>query len=172
MFISCNQKYDLKKPNIIYVLVDDLGYGDIKVFNTNGKINTPYIDQLASEGMIFTDAHSSSSVCTPTRYGILTEDTMRSKLKKSVLNGTSKALISKKRTTIASLLKNNGYSTGFIEKWHLGWNWSLIDSTYYEDRVNLEKIDFTKNITHGPNDLGFDYSYGHSGSLTCHHMFM
>ena len=165
-FISCNQKYDLKKPNIIYVLADDLGYGDIKVFNTNGKINTPYIDQLASEGMIFTDAHSSSSVCTPTRYGILTgRYNWRSKLKKSVLNGTSKALISKKRTTIASLLKNNGYSTGFIGKWHLGWNWSLIDSTYYEDRVNLEKIDFTKNITHGPNDLGFDYSYGHSGSL-------
>ena len=164
-FISCNQKYDFKKPNIIYVLADDLGYGDIKVFNTNGKINTPYIDQLASEGMIFTDAHSSSSVCTPTRYGILTgRYNWRSKLKKSVLNGTSKALISKKRTTIASLLKNNGYSTGFIGKWHLGWNWSLIDS-YYEDRVNLEKIDFTKNITHGPNDLGFDYSYGHSGSL-------
>ena len=116
--------------------------------------------------MIFTDAHTSSSVCTPTRYGILTgRYNWRSKLKKSVLNGTSKALISKKRTTIASLLKNNGYSTGFIGKWHLGWNWSLIDSTYYEDRVKLEKIDFTKNITHGPNDLGFDYSYGHSGSL-------
>jgi arylsulfatase A-like enzyme len=165
-FISCNQKHDLKKPNIIYVLADDLGYGDIKVFNTNGKINTPNIDQLASEGMIFTDAHSSSSVCTPTRYGILTgRYNWRSKLKKSVLNGTSKALISKKRTTIASLLKNNGYDTGFIGKWHLGWNWSLKDSTYYEDRVNLEKIDLTNNITHGPNDLGFDYSYGHSGSL-------
>ena len=165
-FISCNQKYDFEKPNIIYVLADDLGYGDIKAFNTNGKINTPNIDQLASEGMIFTDAHSSSSVCTPTRYGILTgRYNWRSKLKKSVLNGTSKALISKKRTTIASLLKNNGYNTGFIGKWHLGWNWSLKDSTYYEDRVNLEKIDLTNNITHGPNDLGFDYSYGHSGSL-------
>ena len=165
-FISCNQKYDFIKPNIIYVLDDDLGYGDIKVFNTNGKINTPNIDQLAREGMIFTDAHSSSSVCTPTRYGILTgRYNWRSKLKKAVLNGTSKALISKKRTTIASLLKNNGYNTGFIGKWHLGWNWSLRDSTYYEDRVKLEKIDFTNNITHGPNDLGFDYSYGHSGSL-------
>ena len=100
-FISCNQKYDFEKPNIIYVLADDLGYGDIKVFNANGKINTPNIDQLASEGMIFTDAHSSSSVCTPTRYGILTgRYNWRSKLKKSVLNGTSKALISKKRCNI------------------------------------------------------------------------
>ena len=78
---------------------------------------------------------------------------------------TSKALIPEDRTTVGSLLKNNGYQTAFIGKWHLGWNWGLIDSSYYEDRVDIEKIDFNKEITHSPNDLGFQYSYGHNGSL-------
>ena len=123
-FISCNQKYDLKKPNIIYVLADDLGYGDIKVFNTNGKINTPYIDQLASEGMIFTDAHSSSSVCTPTRYGILTgRYSWRTHLKKGVTHGLTEHLIDAKRTTVARYLKMKGYSTAVVGKWHLGMDW-------------------------------------------------
>ena len=114
-FISCEKKIIDEKPNIIYVLADDLGYGDINVFFQNGKIKTPHIDQLANEGMIFTDAHTSSSVCTPTRYGILTgRYNWRSKLKKSVLGGNSKALISKKRTTVASFLKNYNYKTAFI----------------------------------------------------------
>ena len=165
-FISCEKKIIDEKPNIIYVLADDLGYGDINVFFQNGKIKTPHIDQLANEGMIFTDAHTSSSVCTPTRYGILTgRYNWRSKLKKSVLGGNSKALISKKRTTVASFLKNNNYKTAFIGKWHLGWNWGLVDSTFYEDRVDIGKIDFNADITHSPNDLGFDYAYGHNGSL-------
>ena len=165
-FISCEKKIIDEKPNIIYVLADDLGYGDINVFFQNGKIKTPHIDQLANEGMIFTDAHTSSSVCTPTRYGILTgRYNWRSKLKKSVLGGNSKALISKKRTTVASFLKNYNYKTAFIGKWHLGWNWGLVDSTFYEDRVDISKIDFNADITHSPNDLGFDYAYGHNGSL-------
>ncbi len=164
--ISCNKFSVNSKPNIIYILADDLGYGDINSFYKKGKIKTPYIDQLANEGMMFTDAHTSSSVCTPTRYGILTgRYNWRSKLKKSVLGGNSKALISKDRTTIASFLKRNGYKTSFIGKWHLGWNWGLTDSTFYEDRVDINKIDFNADITHSPNDLGFDYSYGHNGSL-------
>ena len=125
LIISC-KKNDSQKPNIIYILADDLGYGDIKTFNANGKIKTPHIDMLASDGIKFTDAHTSSSVCTPTRYGILTgRYNWRSKLKKSVLSGTSNALISKDRTTVASFLKQNGYFTGFIGKWHLGWDWSF-----------------------------------------------
>ena len=166
ILVSC-EKHPLDvKPNIIYVLADDLGYGDINIYNSNGKIKTPNIDQLAREGMMFSDAHTSSSVCSPTRYGILTgRYNWRSKLKKSVLGGTSKALIPEDRTTVGSLLKNNGYQTAFIGKWHLGWNWGLIDSSYYEDRVDIEKIDFNKEITHSPNDLGFQYSYGHNGSL-------
>ena len=182
LIISC-KKNDSQKPNIIYILADDLGYGDIRTFNANGKIKTPNIDMLASDGIKFTDAHTSSSVCTPTRYGILTgRYNWRSKLKKSVLSGTSNALISKDRTTVASFLKQNGYFTGFIGKWHLGWDWSFSDTiinydsnpnqtkkTFYgfgeKNHSSADRIDFSKKINNSPNDLGFDYSYGHSGSL-------
>jgi len=115
-----------KAPNIIYVLADDLGYGDIHTFNPEGKIKTPNIDKLALEGMKFTDAHTSSAVCTPTRYGILTgRYNWRSNLKSSVLTGKSKALIPTNRKTVADLLKQKNYHTAFIGKWHLGWDWAL-----------------------------------------------
>ena len=105
-------------PNIIYILTDDLGYGDISVFNLNGKIKTPNIANLAKEGMMFTDTHTSSSVCIPTRYGILTgRYNWRLTLKNGVLTGKSKALIPNSRTTIASMLKKQGYQTAFIVKW-------------------------------------------------------
>jgi len=174
---ACNNKENnvaidtsKKAPNIIYVLADDLGYGDINTFNLNGKIKTPNIDRLALEGMKFTDAHTSSAVCTPTRYGILTgRYNWRSNLKSSVLTGKSKALIPTSRTTVASLLKQKNYNTAFIGKWHLGWDWALLnekdnsgDGWSANDFAN---IDFSKPIKNGPKDLGFDYSYGHSGSL-------
>jgi len=159
-----------KAPNIIYILADDLGYGDISSYNPSGKIKTPHIDELAQKGMRFTDAHSPSAVCTPTRYGILTgRYSWRSPLKSGVLTGKSKALIPKNRATVASLLKKSGYHTAFIGKWHLGWDWAQKDTSNFggegwnhEDFANL---DFTKKISHSPNDLGFDYAYGHSGSL-------
>lgn len=156
------------KPNIIYILTDDLGYGDVSTFNKNGKIKTPNIDKLAAEGMKFTDAHTSSSVCTPTRYGILTgRYNWRTKLKEHVLSGISKALIPPTRTTVAKMLQVIGYETAFIGKWHLGWNWNMSDTT---DIDNLEREDFgminySQPITNGPNDIGFSYSYGISGSL-------
>ena len=91
-------------PNIIYVLADDLGYGEIAAFNEKSKIKTPNLDAMASEGIKFTDAHTSSSVCTPTRYGILTgRYNWRSRLKKGVLTGKSKALIPNTRSTVASM---------------------------------------------------------------------
>jgi len=97
LFSRCS--YEIKeqrKPNIIYVLADYIGYGDISILNPEGKIETPHLDQMANEGMIFTDAHTSSSVCTPTRYGILTgRYNWRSTLKQGVLWGRSEALISK-----------------------------------------------------------------------------
>jgi len=154
---GCGQLDEEIKPNIIYVLADDLGYGDVGSFNADSKIKTPNIDQLAGEGMIFTDAHSSSSVCTPTRYSLLTgRYNWRTWKKKGVIMGTSPALIKENRETVASLLKKSGYYTGFIGKWHLGWNWSK-DST--------NRIDFTKPITRSPNSNGFDYAFGHCGSL-------
>ncbi|WP_083923256.1 sulfatase family protein [Echinicola pacifica] len=144
-------------PNIIYILADDMGLGDIQAYFPEGKIKTPHLDQLAAKGMRFTDAHTSSAVCTPTRYGILTgRYNWRTTLKDGVLWGDSKALIDKDRTTVASLLQRNGYHTAFIGKWHLGWDWS-----HDEDG----EIDFSKPVTHNPNDVGFDYAYGHVASL-------
>ncbi|OIQ38409.1 MAG: arylsulfatase [Bacteroidetes bacterium MedPE-SWsnd-G1] len=171
LIISCKKEQTIEKlPNIIYILTDDLGYGDISAFNPNGKIETPHIDNLAKTGMKFTDAHTSSAVCTPTRYGILTgRYNWRSTLKSGVLTGTSKALIPNSRTTIASLLKKKNYNTAYIGKWHLGWDWAKKnqDSTLGTgwNATDYKNIDFSKPITNGPKDLGFDYSYGHSGSL-------
>ncbi len=159
-----------KAPNIIYILADDLGYGDISSYNPSGKIKSPHIDKLAAQGMRFTDAHSPSAVCTPTRYGILTgRYSWRSPLKSGVLTGKSKALIPKNRSTVASLLKKSGYHTAFIGKWHLGWNWAEKDTANFGgegwNSKDFDNLDFTQNIVHSPNDLGFDYAYGHSGSL-------
>lgn len=159
-----------KRPNIIYVLADDLGYGDISIYNPGGKIKTPNLDALGAAGMIFTDAHTSSAVCTPTRYGIITgRYNWRSPLKSSVLTGNSKALIPKSRTTVASLLKKEGYETAFIGKWHLGWDWALKDpgkdSGEGWNAKDFDNIDFSKKVKNSPKTLGFKYSYGHSGSL-------
>ncbi|MCG8474206.1 MAG: arylsulfatase [Cytophagales bacterium] len=151
-----NSRPENKKPNIIYILTDDLGYGDISANAPKNKIKTPHIDQMAREGIRFTDAHTSSAVSTPTRYSILTgRYNWRSPLKKGVLWGTEKALIPKTRETVASLLQKQGYSTAYIGKWHLGWDWP-----YKND-----KIDFTKPVANGPKELGFGYSFGHVASL-------
>lgn len=152
-----NKNEDIQKPNIIYILADDLGYGDLSCFNEESKITTPHLDQMAARGIRLTDVHTSSAVSTPTRYGILTgRYNWRSPLKSSVLGGKSRALIPTNRTTVASLLKKAGYYTGYIGKWHLGWDWTMGEN---------KLIDFSKPVTHNPNDLGFDYAYGHCGSL-------
>ncbi|MBU2950875.1 arylsulfatase [Tamlana agarivorans] len=153
-----------KKPNIVYILADDLGYGDVQSYNPEGKIPTPHLDNMAKNGLLFTDAHTSSSVCTPTRYGILTgRYNWRSKLKKHVLNGYSKSLIKQERTTIADMLKSQGYNTAFIGKWHLGWDWELKDQDSL--KVNGLSVDFTKPVKNGPTTHGFDYAFGFCGSL-------
>ncbi|WP_430972992.1 sulfatase family protein [Sunxiuqinia rutila] len=171
LLTSCSvEESQLPKPNIIYVLADDMGYGDVTAYNPDSKIETPNLDRMAQQGVRFTDAHTSSSVCTPTRYGILTgRYNWRSPLKSGVLTGKSKALIPTERTTVASLLQQQGYHTAFIGKWHLGWNWQLKDPEKAGgegwDAQDFDNIDFSKPVTHSPNDLGFDYAYGHSGSL-------
>lgn len=158
-FTGLSKDKKLDRPNIIFILADDLGYGDVSCYNKNSKIHTPNIDQLATQGVRFTDAHTSSAVCTPTRYGILTgRYNWRSTLKRSVLNGFSKALIPKERETVASFLQKNGYQTACIGKWHLGWEWNSIDQ-------GNDKVDFSKKITNGPTSLGFDYFFGFCGSL-------
>ncbi len=169
--ISCSapEEEENPQPNIIYVLADDLGYGDLSCYNEQGEIPTPYLDQLTQNGVRFTDAHSSSAVCTPTRYSTLTgRYNWRTRLKSGVLTGKSKALIPNDRTTVASLLKQHGYRTGFVGKWHLGWDWGLTTDTLGGtgwQAVDFDNMDFSKPIKNNPNDLGFDYAYGHSGSL-------
>jgi len=142
-----------KKPNIVFIMADDMGYGDLGCYNKKSKIPTPNMDGLATEGMRFTDAHSPSAVCTPTRYGVLTgRYCWRSRLKRGVLNGYSPALIDTERMTVASMLKQYGYATACFGKWHLGLG-------------NDKKTDYDKPLVPGPNALGFDYFYGIPASL-------
>ncbi|MDO6737636.1 arylsulfatase [Wenyingzhuangia sp. 2_MG-2023] len=165
---SQSKKSKNEAPNIIYILADDLGYGDVKAFNPNGKIPTPNMDKMAANGVKFTDAHTSSSVCTPTRYGILTgRYNWRTKLKSGVLGGYSKSLIKQDRTTVADLLKTQGYSTAYIGKWHIGWDWSFKNKNVKNiNSLNAKpEVDFTMPIKNGPSTHGFDYSFGFCGSL-------
>ncbi len=159
------------KPNIVFILADDLGYGDVRCLNPEGKIATPHIDRLAGEGMIFTDAHSSSAVCSPTRYGILTgRYNWRSRLKSGVLGGMSPPLIEPGRLTVPALLKAHGYHTAAIGKWHLGLAWTLQPGAKgFTDTIEKGedgwRVDFTKPITRGPIQIGFDYYFGIAASL-------
>lgn len=155
--LSCTEKQ--KQPNIIFILADDMGYGDVSYFDNNSKLKTENLDRMAQEGVVFTDAHSSSSVSTPTRYGILTgRYNWRSTLKNNVLYGYDKALIPADRETMASMLRKNGYTTAGIGKWHLGWDWDNIDA-------GKDKVDFSKPVQNGPTTRGFDCFYGFCGSL-------
>ncbi len=124
------EELNTQRPNIIYILADDLGIGDVGAFNSEGKIATPNMDRLAAGGMMFTDAHSGSAVCTPTRYGILTgRYAWRTRLESGVLWGYSLPLISEGRMTVASMLQQQGYNTSCIGKWHLGLEWTRKDSS-------------------------------------------
>jgi len=150
------------RPNIVFILADDLGYGDLGCYNQASKIPTPNLDRLAGEGTRFTDAHAPNSVCTPTRYAILTgRYSWRSRLQRGVLGPWDKPLIAADRMTVASLLRQNGYRTACIGKWHLGWNWPTTDGQPASSRTNrLSNVDFTKPVADGPITRGFDYYFG------------
>lgn len=140
-------------PNIVFILADDMGYGDPAVYNADSKIPTPYMDQIANEGIRFTDAHSPSGVCTPTRYGLLTgRYSWRTRLKKGVTRGYSANLIDTTRTTLATLLKKEGYHTAVIGKWHLGLG-------------SEEPLDYSGTLSPGPRAHEFDYYFGIPASL-------
>jgi arylsulfatase A-like enzyme len=134
-------------PNIIFILADDMGYGDPGCYNKDSKIPTPNIDRLAADGIRFTDAHTPSSVCTPTRYGLLTgRYCWRTRLKQGVFQGYDPLLIEPGRMTLASLLRSRGYVTGCVGKWHLGLG-------------KTAPTDYTQPLRPGPGDTGFDYSF-------------
>ena len=148
-----------KKPNIIFILADDLGYGDVSALNKDSKIPTPSFERLSDEGVTFTDAHTTSSICTPSRYSLMTgRYPVRGRNNRNIrlINGYGKHLIPKSRLTVASLLKSQGYKTACIGKWHLGMDMPL---------KQKNTIDPSQSISNGPNVNGFDYYYGISASL-------
>lgn len=161
-------------PNIIFILADDMGYGDVSGLNKDAKINTPNIDRLMQGGMHFTDAHTASAVCTPSRYALLTgRYAWRGALKNSVLWEYDPPLIEADRLTLGDMLKQKGYATACIGKWHLGWDWRLQNGAYWRDSAGPREgpgsrvrgslsglVDFTAPIENGPVTRGFDYYFG------------
>lgn len=161
LLISIHTNGQPKSPNIIFILADDLGYGDVRAMNPQGKIPTPNIDKIAAAGLTFTDAHSPSSVCTPTRYGILTgRYAWRTRLKENVLVPYDPPLIEPGRTTLPGLLRQQGYRTAAIGKWHLGMNWTTHDGQRPVDKPDRNNLVYAAPITGGPLDQGFDDFFG------------
>ena len=155
-------------PNIVCILSDDMGYGDPQ--HAGGKVPTPHLDRLAAEGMRFTDAHTSSAVCTPTRYGLLTgRYNWRSTLKSGVLQGNSEPLLEKDRVTVAEFLKEAGYRTGMVGKWHLGLGWSKLKKNRTAESGPTEGVgwglDYSATVARGPLAEGFDEDFIISASL-------
>ncbi|MDO7172420.1 sulfatase family protein [Mariniflexile sp. AS56] len=159
-----------EQPNIVFILCDDLGYGDVQsLAPETSKIKTPHIDQLTREGMVFTDAHSGSSVCTPTRYGIMTgRYSWRTELQRGVVQGFAPDLIKEDRPTIANFLKNQEYHTAIIGKWHLNFQYlDPITKTAIEKKSRKSLPPIGSRIPDGPVDRGFDYYHGfhHAGDM-------
>jgi len=163
----------MNAPNIIYILADDMGYGDAGCNNPASKIPTPHLDRLAEQGMRFTDAHAPSSVCTPSRYAVLTgRYCWRSRLKKGVLWPTDGALIEPDRPTVAKCLRDAGYQTACFGKWHLGLDWTFADGASSIPEMaygvhnkpvrheRMARVDFSKPFRGGPRDCGFDRFFG------------
>lgn len=149
-----------KKPNIILMFIDDLGIGDVSCYNENSQIHTENIDKLASQGIKFNDAHATSALCTPSRYGLLTgRYNWRSSLKRLVYVKSEDNLIEEGRMTLASMLKKEGYQTACIGKWHLGMQWVHTGEGPYD-------VDYSQPYKMGPNEFGFDYFFGLMASLS------
>jgi arylsulfatase A len=140
------------RPNIVLILADDLGVGDVQSLYSDGKIPSPHTDRLVREGLHFTDAHSASAVCTPTRYALLTgRYAWRSRLQRHVVNTTDAPLIAPGQTTLPGLLRESGYHTGIVGKWHLGFDWA---------RHPDGTIDYSGPVKGGPLERGFDHFFG------------
>ncbi len=163
-----------ERPNIIVILADDQGIGDVSAYNPQGKIPTPQLDRLAAEGMRFTDGHTTSGVCTPSRYSLLTgRYHWRSRLQSGVLGGYSAPLIAKDRLTVAGFLKQQGYATACFGKWHLGMSFALKSGGLADDQGVFDgagakvgqEVNYAADIKDGPLDHGFDQFYGISASL-------
>jgi arylsulfatase A-like enzyme len=163
----------IPKPNVIIILADDMGYGDVAILNPNAKTRTPHIDAMASMGMTFTDAHAPASLCTPTRYALLTgRYAWRGPLKKGVSRQYDPPLIEEGRPVLGGLFQQAGYQTACIGKWHLGWDWPLKNGGLMRDimndpdadaarRLEVDKeVDFNGRLLNGPTTRGFHRYFG------------
>ena len=152
--IFCPALVDADAPNLVFVLFDDLGYGQPQSYHPKSALRTPNLDKLSAQGMRFTDAHTGAAVCTPTRYGVLTGRYPSRHGQFGVLTTFSKPIIPPSRMTVSSMLKKQGYATACIGKWHLGMDW-------VEGKPGNEKeVPIGAKMVGGPNALGFDYFYG------------
>lgn len=159
LVVSSGAAVAARPPNIIVILADDLGMGDVSCCNPESAWRTPSLDRLAGDGMLFTDAHSSSAVCTPTRYSLLTgRYAWRTRLKESVLQGYSPPLIEPGRLTLPEFLRRQGYVTAMLGKWHLGLDWGRTGP-------KPEAVDFAMPVGGGPKSHGFDHFFGIAASL-------
>ena len=169
-FTSCSkEKYN--KPNIIILYADDMGFGDLAIENVNSKIPTPNLDKLASEGLLMTDAHSSSGICTPSRYALLT-GRYHWRDFHDIVKSMEGSVFKEEQLTLPGLMKSNGYATAAIGKWHLGWDWEAIRKKNFLNKEKSvlrgkeieiwpsEAYDWSKSIPHGPLSIGFDYYFG------------
>ena len=160
-------KKETAPPNIVIIYADDMGYGDLNCQNPESKIPTPNLDQLASEGMRFTDAHSSSGICSPSRFALLT-GMYHWRRQHGIVQAFGIPFFRETDITLPQLLKENGYATACIGKWHLGWNWEFKGKPtgpYPERKKNpwyytVNDIDWSKPVAGGPLDRGFDYYFG------------
>lgn len=161
---------DAARPNMVIILADDLGWGDLGCYNPGSKVPTPNLDRLAAGGMRLTDAHSPSAVCTPTRYGLLTgRYAWRTRLQSGVLWGYSPPLIEPDQVTLASHLRAAGYATACVGKWHLGLGWATREPVTFGDsaapQADPRVVAYDQPLTSGPHTLGFDFSFILAASL-------
>ena len=152
------------RPNIVIILADDFGVGDIQAHYPENKIPTPHLDRLVSQGRSFTDAHTPSAVCSPTRYGLLTgRYNWRTRLQEWVIAAYEPPLIAEDRLTLPGFLQRHDYHTACIGKWHLGWEWPGPQPSRMTEKPNGQAFfqwDFTQPVRGGPTDRGFDYYFG------------
>lgn len=170
MLVGCRTPPEhAKLPNVVFILADDMGWGDVQAYNPDSLTPTPNIDRLAKEGLSLRDAHSGGALCTPTRYGILTGRCYwRTYKRHSLVMPYDPPVIPPERLTWAKLMQEKGYTTGYIGKWHLGLWYPSLKTEGFNRQYTLdeEEVDFKRPLVGGPTELGFDHFFGTAGCST------